>query len=213
MAIFPNEILELIIEELAVAGKGPWTGLLRDVKSFCLVSRAFVPLCRKHIFRSIHLHPGRTSLSGTIYTPDTAKLWGRLLDGSRNREVHPGIYVRKLKYRPASDPERGDRLVWDALQRMPNVSQVELIGNNDRNSDFLACSVGWRLSILCLIQQPNLKTLTIREMTFPVEALQWCPALETLTILESWRPGVFRPRTDLSDREWYAFLLSPLCGI
>ncbi|TEB24866.1 hypothetical protein FA13DRAFT_1796887 [Coprinellus micaceus] len=202
LTIFPNEILELIIEELAVAGKGPWTGLLRDVKSCCLVSQAFVPLCRKHIFRSIDLHPGRTSLSGTIYTPDIARLWGKLLYGCRNREVHPGIYVRKLKYRPAGDQDRGSQLVLDALQGMPNVSEVELIGNRHGNSDFLACSLGWRLSILCLIQQPNLKVLTIRNMTFPVEALQWCPALGTLNLLESWSPGLFRPRVDLVGSEW-----------
>lgn len=56
----PVELLSSFVNYLAVAGRGPWSGLSKDLKCCCLAAKVFVSLCQPHIFHSVYLHSGRT---------------------------------------------------------------------------------------------------------------------------------------------------------
>ncbi|KAH6916088.1 hypothetical protein BKA70DRAFT_1556626 [Coprinopsis sp. MPI-PUGE-AT-0042] len=51
----PPEIISLIVDQVAVAGKGPWKGLKRDLKACSLTTHLFLSLARPYIFASISL--------------------------------------------------------------------------------------------------------------------------------------------------------------
>ncbi|KAJ3538001.1 hypothetical protein NMY22_g5357 [Coprinellus aureogranulatus] len=207
--VFPNEILELIVEELAISGRGPWKGLLKDLKSCCLVSKAFVPLCRRHIFRSVDLYPGRTFMSGRISIPNTTTLWAKLLDDfcSKYEAVNLGLYVCRLKYHAVLDVDSRNKLICDMLEKMPNITHLDLRVDNEYGGvDFFTVGSDWRCSLLALVQQPNLKSLSIRNFTLPVEALLRSPSLEQLDIRDSFRPGYVTPRRNPVKKGWATVL-------
>ncbi|RXW19101.1 hypothetical protein EST38_g6761 [Candolleomyces aberdarensis] len=164
-ARFPNEILELIVEELAVAGQGPWKGLLGDLKSCCLVSRSFLPVCQKHIFHTILMAPSRTIIkSSNVSTPNRTAQFAKLVVGS----PHLASYVRKLTYRVfQTDPLEPS--IAAALEKLGNVEELELEfldGAGDvvsRWKRFTAVHERWREAFVAMIRNPRLKSLTLRK--------------------------------------------------
>ncbi|KAH6916087.1 hypothetical protein BKA70DRAFT_1418996 [Coprinopsis sp. MPI-PUGE-AT-0042] len=69
----PPEVISLIVDQVAVAGKGPWKGLKRDLKACSLTNRLFLSLTRPHLFASISLSIKRAqnstaSLKYTIFS-------------------------------------------------------------------------------------------------------------------------------------------------
>ncbi|KAF5341008.1 hypothetical protein D9611_006134 [Ephemerocybe angulata] len=113
----PPEILELIIDELAVSGWGPWKGLLGDLKAACLAARSFVPHCQKHIFRAIDMHPSRRIVD--IRVPSTTELFSNLI--SSQESGHLAGYVKKLVYKADATVDFKNPNVITALAKMTAV--------------------------------------------------------------------------------------------
>lgn len=92
----PVELLSSIVIYLAVAGRGPWSGLLKDLKSCCLAAKVLVSLCQLHIFHSVSLHFGRTIVKAShACILDTIRLFEEVVW----KKPIIGFHVKKLQYR------------------------------------------------------------------------------------------------------------------
>jgi hypothetical protein len=83
--IFPLEIVETILDFLAEDDEGH-----SALKTCSLVCKAFLPLCRKHIFKSIVVHEKYNSSSSTSHSS--------VLDRLLRETPEIADYVRKLDY-------------------------------------------------------------------------------------------------------------------
>ncbi|KAJ2922767.1 hypothetical protein H1R20_g14339, partial [Candolleomyces eurysporus] len=183
---FPSEIIELIVDELAVSGKGPWKGLLRDVKSCCLAATIFVPHCQKHIFRSITLHPPRYIIkSSKIRRPYLTRRFSRVI----NQNPRLALYVQVLNYRASLYRDSDDPDIPCALHRLRNVVELNLAIVEDgayshmkSYGDPYYLTYSWQQAIAFLINRPQLRILRLKDITSPADDLFSCTELVTLEL-------------------------------
>jgi hypothetical protein len=139
---------------------------LRACSQTCL---SLLPLCRKHIFRTITLRP--------LYVryPPNITLFGNLLDSN------PGVadYVRNLEYR-INHPDFEDEAVPRTLGKLHRIQSFQLIG-----------SVDWHIlrpalqqSLSYIISLPSITRLEISSFrVFPINIFIPCINLTDLTII------------------------------
>ncbi|KAJ3547855.1 hypothetical protein NMY22_g1493 [Coprinellus aureogranulatus] len=215
----PTEVLCLIIHEVAASGKGPWKGLLRDIKSCCTAAKVFVPLCQQYIFRNVNLQPSRTIMKfSNVKTPSTTALFIRLL----RERPHLGVYVRNLKYLSSItvDTRIG---IKDLLLKMPDVVEFYLdveheprngLGTEDDAVVFERCPRNWRDGVLSILTQPTLRKLSVVSLVIPGSIFDRSIGLVDLSLyccwlgLDKWycckaykgwrnRPGIDRTTTHI----------------
>ena len=164
-SIIPLEIEEKIIDLLAKDDKRYST-----VKSCSLVCRAFLPLCRKHIFASIVLNDTHSQ------SPTTTRQLERLLSKS------PDIahYIRKLDYTISVD-DFTSPAIQECLKRITKLQSLEIRHFNRQKMDWSGNHL--RPALLHLLHLP---TLTRFMMTgihkFSASDLIPCVNMKTLDI-------------------------------
>ena len=176
MATFADAPLE-IIEEIINA-------LQDDIAALeaCSQTCSFLlPLCRKYIFRSIHITPRSYSQRGL---PRVIKSFGILL---RN---NPGIadLVRNLVFRMCwLDVEDDD--VAHVLGRLHHLQSFELVNGEFMIITWNEIRQPFREALLRLIQLPSLSRLEISLICdFPITAFYPCMNLADLTLARLTRP-------------------------
>jgi hypothetical protein len=160
----PFDILVYIIDLLAGGDDG-------DIKSLQILSQAckyMVPLCRKHLFSSLHL---RSKLK--------SKRFSDLL--SKNPDI--ARYVRSLNYgvyNPIGDHELN---ILDMLKERSSLQSIKLLSPPEFDwSDF---PESIQSSLVFLIQLPTVTHLYIQSFKgFPAIALSRCSNLIDLQLEE-----------------------------
>ena len=167
METLPLDILLYIIDLLA--GEDD-----EDVKSLRILSqtcKSMVPLCRKHLFSSLHLCGGLNS-----------ERFSDLL--SKNPDI--ACYVRKLNYRvlfpPISDHELN---ILDMLKERSSLQSIELSSPWRNRIPWRILTRSVRSALVSLIQLPTVTFLNIHTFDgFPATALSGCDNLIDLKLGE-----------------------------
>jgi hypothetical protein len=161
METLPLDILLYIIDLLA-------GGDDKDIKSLQILSqvcKSMVPLCRKHLFSSLHLHSELNS-----------ERFSDLF--SKNPDIHR--YVRSLNYRvynPISDH------VLNILDMLKKRSSLQSITLSSPRLDWNDFPESIRSSLVFLIQLPTISHIDIYEFKgFPATALSGCSNLINLRL-------------------------------
>jgi hypothetical protein len=161
--VIPLDILLYIIDLLA-------GGYDEDVKSLRILSqtcKSMVPLCRKHLFSSIHL-----------YSELNSKRFSDLL--SKNPDI--ARYVRILNYMFRYIPISGHELnIIDMLKEHSPLQSIQLSSGRSLNWNDFPESI--RSSLVSLIQLPTVTFLGIHSFKgFPATALSGCGNLINLQL-------------------------------
>jgi len=167
---FPLEILELITEELADLGVGPWKGLLKDIKNLCLASRDFLHPCRKILFHHVSLKRSRVIMRfSKVSTPDFTLRFSKLILGS----PHLASYVKSLRYlisvQDLEEPE-----IAKSLSLLRNVEDFAFLLRDDAlqtmsAEEFTAHELG--KAVMGIVSTGKLKILSMKPMSFPLGAV------------------------------------------
>lgn len=220
LPIFPPEVIDQIVDHLALAGSGPWKGLLKDLKSCCLASKTFVVPCQKHLFRTVHLHPGKTISTGSYswVRPSTSQRFADVFVHShveptddsespaRDRRRHVASFVRELKY--DADITQDSEFIHLVLPNMTRVVDLEINVQQkdiDPGQDFLflhRAPSNWKQAIYGALSQGGLKTLRLQKLVLsPDDLIDNCE-LESLSLdgctMHNWE-----------DEAYYATHLDP----
>jgi hypothetical protein len=116
---FPNEILELIAEELGDPGSRSWESHLDGLKRCCLISRLFAPWCQQFLFHTIVLKPFGWSNGDT--SPNTTLKFAKFI----YENPRFAKYVKKLDYGMAKFDADSHIVVFALRQfqrRRPNLA-------------------------------------------------------------------------------------------
>ena len=156
----PLDVLLHIIELLAATDDD-------SIKSLQILSQTckfMVPICRKHLFSSLHL----------------VSDWGPLVDLlSKNPEI--AHYVTSLSYHRPSDRISEELIIFNIMLKVRSPLQsIELFSPGVDWNDY---SESIRLSLLSLIELPTVTHLKIYCLTrFPATALSGCSNLIDLQL-------------------------------
>ena len=163
MKTLPFDILLYIIDFLA-SGYPEWKKTLGYLSQAC---KSMVPLCRKHIFSSLHL-----------FAADSNSVrFSNLL--SKNPDI--ARYVTSLIYRVYNIPSTDDLNILDMLKKRSSLRSIYLCSSFDWNE--LTESI--RSSLVSLIQLPTVTSLSIDSIDgFPAMALSGCGSLIDLQFAE-----------------------------
>ena len=154
METFPLDILVYIIDLLAGGDDD-------DIKSLQTLSQAcksMVPLCRKHLFSSLHLGSSNSELYNDLL--------------SKNPDI--ASYLRNLYYGVFDYLSDHELNILDMLKKRPSLQSIELTSSRF-SLDWNYFPEPMRSSLISLIQLPTVARLTIHShKNFPVTVLSGC---------------------------------------
>jgi hypothetical protein len=208
----PNEMLELIVEHMAL---NPREECIGDLLSCSLASSAFISTCQKHIFHTVKIWI-HAPLQDRHPSSETLEYHQRALQFIQIVIRNPslGLYVQHLSHYVTStlcDDYDGLHDILRAFDAMPNIITLELghrsasplwgsgrgmglgFGPGLRGAAPGSSWIRWREGVSGIVARPQLGTLRLRSIeNFPIDALS--TGIRELDLVRSW--------FDFRDKDW-----------